>query len=384
MINRLQIFRDLGKESAFFWGPRQVGKSTFLKDFFPSSLYYDLLLPSEFERLSRNPEILKEEVLAYRDTKRSFNPIIIDEVQKLPPLLDLVQWLMVNHHKQFILCGSSARKLKRGGANLLGGRALRYELFPLVSAEIDNFDLIRALNHGLIPRHYLSNNPKKMIQSYIGDYLKEEILAEALVRNIPSFHRFLDAAAFTNGEMVNFQNVAQDCGISAPTAKEYFQILIDTLLARYLPAFQKRAKRRVIQTSKFYYFDLGIVNFLLNRSGIKPKTEIFGRVFEHFIFQELLAHSHYSGADYPLSYWRTTSELEVDFVLGNGDVAIEVKSSDQISSKHLKGIKAFCEEFHPKKAIIVSLDKRPRQIDKTIIVLPVHDFLNRLWSGEVY
>jgi uncharacterized protein len=376
MYKRLLSFKDLGKESAFLWGPRQTGKSTFLKQCFPKSVWYDLLKSDEFERFNKRPALLREELLKMHSQD---SPVIIDEVQKVPLLLDEVQWLMVNRGISFILCGSSARKLKRGGGNLLGGRAFRHVLFPLVSKEVPKFDLLRAINHGLIPRHYIGNQPMPMIHAYIGDYLKEEIAAEALTRNIPAFGRFLEAAAFSNGSIVNYQNIASECGVSAPTAKEYFQILEDTLLARFLPSFQKKAKRRVIQAPKFYYFDVGIVNFLLKRKTIQPKTELFGYAFEHFIFQELVAHSHYSLQNYPIAYWHTASNLEVDFVLADGETAIEVKGSEQVQTSHLKGLRAFREEFKPRRCVVVSLEKRSRVVDG-IEILPWHQFLDELWS----
>ncbi len=379
MFKRLQTLPGRGRESCFLWGPRQTGKSTLLKKLFPNSLVFDLLLSDQFERLLRRPELMREEILS---AKHRVGPVMIDEIQKIPALLDDVQWLIVNQRIPFILCGSSARKLKRSGANLLGGRALRYELFPLVSSEIDDFDLNRAINHGLIPRHYLHENPAQLIRAYIGDYLREEIAQEGIVRNLPSFGRFLEAASFSNGGVPVFKNIAQDCGVSEPTVKEYFKILEDTLIARFLPSFQKRPKRRVIQSPKFYYFDVGLANSLLKREGLGPGDERFGFAFEHFLFQELAAHRHYSGKDYPLAYWQTTSQLEVDFILGDPEVAIEAKAVKEVSSRHLKGLQAFREEYSVRKAIIVSLDKAPRKMGP-IDVLPWKDFLSRLWGGEI-
>ncbi len=379
MFKRLQKLTGLGQESCFLWGPRQTGKSTLLKTLFPNSPYYDLLLAGEFQRLSRNPSLLREELLTM---KLKNKPVIIDEVQKIPTLLDEIQWLIVNKKISFILCGSSARKLKRSGANLLGGRALRYELFPLVSKEIPDFDLVKALNNGLLPRHYLAANSTKMLEAYIGDYLKEEIAAEALTRNVPAFARFLEVAAFSNGEVVNYNNIAQECGISAVTVKEYFQILFDTLVGFTVPSYRKKPKRRVIQAPKFYYFDIGIANFLLKRGEIASGNEIFGRAFEHFIFQEILAHSHYSDHDYTISYWRTSSGLEVDFILGEHKVALEVKGVTEVQPHHLKGLKAFQEEYEPKKSIIVSLDQKPR-VTGGINILPVGNFLDLLWAGKI-
>jgi predicted AAA+ superfamily ATPase len=379
MYKRLQQFQGLGLESCFLWGPRQSGKSTLLKTLFPNSPYYDLLLSDEFGRLNRRHSLLREELLANRRP----GPVIIDEVQKIPQLLDEIQWLIVNKKIQFILCGSSARKLKRGGGNLLGGRALRYELFPLVSKEIPQFNLIRALNHGCLPRHYQTDNPEPLCRSYIGDYLKEEIAAEALTRNVPAFARFLEAASFSNGEVVNFINIARECGVSSPTVKEYFQILVDTLLARFVPAFQKRPKRRVIQAPKFYLFDVGIAKILLKRGTIFVGSEMFGRAFEHFILQEIIAHSYYSRLEYPIAYWRTASGFEVDFILGEEqEVALEVKGVGEVHAQHLRSIKAFQEEYKPKRAIVVSLDAKPRHVDG-IMIMPWKIFLSDLWAGLI-
>jgi predicted AAA+ superfamily ATPase len=379
MYKRIQFLSGRGHESCFLWGARQTGKSTLLKSLFPDSPRYDLLLSDEYRRLSTRPALLREELLAEPPGGR---PVVIDEVQKIPELLDEIQWLAVNHHVQFILCGSSARKLKRSGANLLGGRALRYELFPLVHPEIPDFDLLRALNHGLIPRHYQAEHPRGLLEAYVGDYLKEEIAAEALTRNIPAFGRFLEVAAFSNGELVNYQNIAAECGVSAPTVKQYFQILEDTLIGRLVPSFQKRPKRRVILAPRFYYFDVGLANFLLKRGTIAPRSEAFGKAFEHFIYQELAAHSHYSGLRYPIAYWRTASQLEVDFILGDHEAAVEIKGSEQAASHHLTGLKAFREEYKTKHSIVVSLDAKPRIVDG-IAILPWETFLRKLWAGEI-
>ena len=378
MYNRKQVFIGSEQESIFFWGARQTGKSTLLKTLFPNALWFDLLLSDEYERLSKKPELLREIILA----NRNVSLVIIDEIQRLPDLLNEVHWLISNHKVRFILSGSSPRKILRGGFNLLSGRALRYELYPLISVEIPDFDLIRALNHGLLPRHYDSANPRKLLSSYIGSYLQDEIVAEARIRNVHTFSRFLEVAALTNGEMINYTNIASDCGISAKTIKEYFQILEDTLIGRYLPSFQKRPKRRVITAPKFYMFDIGITNYLLNRTKIEKGTELFGKAFEHFIYQEIYAHSRYSDVNYPMYYWRTASQIEIDFVLGDHEVAIEVKATDQATVRHLKGLKAFAEEYDVKKLILVSNDPLPRLVDD-IEILPWKVFLERLWKDEI-
>jgi len=377
MFLRKQILQDSSHESLFLWGARQTGKSTLLKQLFPDAIWFDLLLSDVYERLLRNPALMRETVLANTEVPT----VIIDEIQRIPELLNEIHWLITNTNAQFIMSGSSPRKIIRSGANLLGGRALRYELYPLISQEIPDFDLLRALNHGLLPRHCLAAQPKKLISAYIGNYLREEIVNEAKIRNVGVFSQFLEAAAFSNGEMVNYTNIASDCGVSAPTIKEYFQILQDTLIGRFVPSYQKKPKRRVILTPKFYFFDIGIVNHLLKRGKIEMGSEIFGNAFEHFIYHEIYAHSSYSGLEYPISYWRTTSQLEVDFVLGNHEVAIEVKSSNKISERHLNGLKSFSEEYKVKHLVLVCNESLPR-LHNNIWILPWQIFLQKLWDGE--
>ncbi len=378
MYVRKQVFKGIGSESIFFWGARQTGKSTLLKQMFPDAIWIDLLLSDVFRRFSAQPQLLREMVHVADQAKL----VVIDEIQKVPGLLDEIHWLMVNKQVQFILSGSSPRKIIRSGANLLGGRALRYELYPLVSAEIDDFQLDKALNNGLLPRHYLSSNSKKLMDAYIGNYLNDEIVAEAKIRNVQAFSQFLRAAAFSNAEQVNYSNIASDCGVSHNTIREYFQILEDTLIGRFVPVYQKKPKRKVIQSPKFYFFDLGIPNNLLKRGIIEPGTEAFGHVFEHFIYQELHAHSKYSELDYSISYWRTVSQIEVDFILGDNQVSIEVKGTDNVNSKHLKGLRSFSEEYVTQKQILVSLDPIERMVGD-IHLMPWRVFLQRLWNGEL-
>lgn len=378
MFTRKQVFEGAGKESLFLWGARQTGKSTLLKTLYPNAIWFDLLKSDVFKRYQTNPAQFRETILAAEP-----NPIVIvDEIQKVPALLDEIHWLMVNHPVQFILSGSSPRKIIRAGSNLLGGRALRYELFPLIQSEVPDFDLAKALNNGLLPRHYLAENPKKLIDAYIGNYLKDEIIAEAKIRNINAFAQFLEAAAFSNGEMVNYSNIASECGVSYHTVKDYFQILIDTLIGRFVPSYQKKPKRRVILAPKFYYFDIGIANHLLKRGKIEIGSESFGNAFEHFIYQELYAHSHYSDQQYPIAYWRTTSQIEVDFILGDHEVAIEVKGTENVQSRHIKGLKSFSEEYKVKKLIVVSNDPYERKMGD-ILVMPWKIFLEKLWADKI-
>jgi len=384
MYKRIQHLNLSSQGTCFFWGPRQTGKSTLLKTLFPQAMRYDLLLSTEYQRLLRDPQLIREECLAAGlDANSQRDPVIIDEIQKLPALLDEVHWLIENRGLRFILCGSSARKLKRGHVNLLGGRAIRYELYPLVFPEIPDFSLLKALNSGLIPRHYDSDKPERLIQSYVGDYLKEEIVAEALTRNIPAFSRFLEVAALSNGEMLNYTNIARECGVTSPTVKEYFQILEDTLIGRQLPEFKKRRKMRLVTSSKFYFFDLSPVIYLSRRGKVVPGSELFGRAFEHYIWMEIRAHSGYSELFYPISCWRTASGFEVDFIVGDHEIAIEVKASELASATHLKGLRRFKEEYKVQRSILVSLDSKPRKTEDQIEILPWQIFLKRLWDGEI-
>lgn len=375
---RIQKILDIQDDSVFLWGARQVGKSTLVKKLFPDAKVYDLLKSDEYSRLLRRPQLLREELISYDETK----VVVIDEIQKIPSLLDEVHWLIVNRGIRFVLCGSSARKLKRVGTNLLGGRALPVMLFPFVSAEISDFDLFRAINNGMIPRHYMVQNPQKRLEAYIGVYLKEEILEEAVVRQLSSFNRFLDVAAQCDGEMINYTNIAQDCGVSATTIKEYFNILEQTLIGYMIPAFTSSKKRRAITTKKFYYFDVGVVNYLLNRSNLQPGSIDFGHAFEHFMIQEIMAYLSYYEKREKLSYWRTSNGYEVDAIIGDARVAIEFKSSEEVQSKHTKGLKAFEEDFPDARKIIVSLDCNKRILNG-IEIIPAMDFLKMLWNGEI-
>lgn len=378
---------DLGvcrKHSCFLWGARQTGKSTLLREQFPDAVVFDLLLADEYRRCIQDPTVIRQELSGRGlSVSNQTDPVIIDEIQKVPDLLDEVHWMIERMGIRFVLCGSSARKVKRGHANLLGGRAPALYLHPLTSAEIPDFDLARALNQGLLPPHYMSDNDQLLRSAYVGAYLREEIAAEAAVRNLPAFGRFLDVAASTNGEMIVYQNIAGDCGVSAPTVKAYYELLEQTLLGRFVPAYTRRARRRVIHTPRFYFFDVGIVGALNRRGRIEPGSELWGRALEHFIFMEISAYQDYRGDRSPLTYWRTASQLEVDFVLGDGAVAVEVKSARLARDHDLHGLRAFKEEHRPRRAILVSMDAKPRRTDDGVEVLPWRVFLDELWSGTI-
>ncbi|MGM9688780.1 MAG: ATP-binding protein [Alloprevotella sp.] len=376
MIERkLQIDSDL-EDSIFLLGARQTGKSTFLRTRFPDSIYIDLLDTSVASRFKRAPSLLYD-TLADRPQGTL---VIIDEIPEVPELLNEVHRLMSEKGLVFILCGSSARKLKRKGYNTLGGRAYPMYLCPFVSAEIPDFDLNRAINHGMLPPHYLAKNPSKRMAAYIDVYLKEEIKQEALVRNLAAFQRFLEVAALTDGEMINNNNIAQDCGVSANTVAGYFDILEDTLVGFRLPAFAKVMKRRLVQAARFYYFDVGIVNHLLRRGELVRGTAEYGHAFEHFVIQELRAWLIYNERGEQLTYWRTHTGVEVDAVVGDARIAIEIKSVEEVLPRHVKGLKSFAADYPSARLVIVSLDPFNRRLGDVECTY-VLDFLKRLWAG---
>jgi predicted AAA+ superfamily ATPase len=370
------------RQSAFLWGPRKTGKSTFLRSAFPDSLRYDLLQTDVMLELAKRPSLLREQLLAAspRDLR---GPVIIDEVQKVPQLLDEIHWLIEHRGLRFILCGSSARKLRRGRVNLLGGRAWRFEMHPLTSLEVPDLDLVRALNRGLVPVHYLGAEYRRSLDAYVRDYLKEEVFDEGLTRNVPAFSRFFDAMGYSHGELTNYANIARDCGVDAKTVKEYYQILVDTLLGTFVEPFKTRQGRQVItKASKFYLFDVGVAGVITKRHVAEERGEAFGRAFEHFVLMEILAHRSYRDLGYEIHFWRTKAGLEVDFILGSGEVAIEVKGSSRVDGAEFRSLSAFVEEHRPRRAVMVCNERRPR-VHAGIEVLPWRVFLGRLWSGEI-
>lgn len=371
----LQIIDD---ESVFLFGARQTGKTTMLMNRFPNAIYFDLLQTDVLNRFRQRPALLRETLKNAAEDQL----VIIDEIQQVPELLNEIHWLITNQNLRFILCGSSARKLKRQGVNTLGGRAVPQYLFPFVSCEVPDFDIDRAVNNGMMPRHYLKDNPASLLKAYVGIYLREEIQAESLVRNLAGFSRFLEIAAMTDGEMVNYLNIASDCGVSANTVKEYFQILADTLVGYMIPAYTRKAKRKVVQAPRFYLFDVGVTNYLLGRSHLQRGTVEYGHAFEHLVVQEVVAYLSYTDNPNKLSYWRTYTQIEVDMILGDAKVAIEIKSTEEVLSKHLKGLKAFAAEYPECRLMIVSLDRFNRIVDG-VEHLHVNDFFKKLWAHEI-
>lgn len=370
--------------SAFLWGPRKTGKSTLLRRRFPHSARFDLLDTRLMLEFTRAPWILSERIRALDEATRA-RIIIIDEVQKVPSLLDEVHRLIEDDGLSFVLCGSSARKLKRGRANLLGGRAWRFGIHPLAWPEIPGFELLRALRRGLIPQHYDTPNPRRLLAGYVDDYLKEEVFDEGLTRNTAAFSRFFDALSFSHGELLNYSNIARDCGVDSKTVREYFQILVDTLLGVFVEPFRRRRSRAVIvRAPKFYLFDVGVAGHLTGRRVESASGPGFGRALEHFVLMELLAYRTYREQEYPIRFWRTKSGLECDFVLGReGAVAIEVKGGANPGPRDLRPIRAYIDEHRPRRAVVVCNAAAPRRTADGIWILPWERFLDRLWTDTI-
>ena len=370
----LDLKSVLKQKSCFLFGPRQTGKSSLIRHSLADYRVYNLLDSETYLKLSRSPERLREEC------RPSEKIVIIDEIQKIPSLLDEVHFLIEEKGIHFLLTGSSARKLRRTGVNLLGGRAWTRHLHPLTSGELaGKFDLVKAVNRGLLPTMYFSASPEEELQAYVGTYLREEIAAEGLTRNIPAFSRFLDIAALCNGQLLNYAKISNDAQVARSTVQEYFQILKDTLIACELTPWQQSIKRKPLSTSKLYFFDCGIVRYLQKRSSVRPGSPEFGELLETFIFHELAAWCDYHGAKV-LNYWRSKSGFEVDFIL-DSKTAIEVKATKTVSAQDLKGLRMLKEEDGLKKYMLVCFEKEPRVVDG-IEILPVDIFLKKLWSGK--
>jgi predicted AAA+ superfamily ATPase len=374
-INReLDILKILKNKSCFLFGPRQTGKTSLIQNTLSGYRVYNLLKTDVFLKLSRNPERIRQEVTNQEHI------VIIDEIQKLPVLLNEIHFLIDEKKIRFLLTGSSARKLRRKGVNLLGGRARTRHMHPFICKELDkDFNLVKALDIGLIPSIYFSDSPNEDLEAYCGNYLKEEIAAEAIVRNVPAFSRFLTVAGLCNGRMINYSNISRDAEVPKSTVQEYFQILRDTLVGDDLPAWKKTLKRRPVSTSKFYFFDIGVARFLQNRRGLKMGSPEFGEAFEAYLYHEIKTYCDYRG-DCDIAYWRSTSGFEVDFILNN-KTAVEIKAKSNITNHDYKGLRSLKEEALLKNYIIVSLEDTPRRVED-ILILPWKMFIENLWQDN--
>lgn len=375
IIQKLFTLNLPKKQSAFLWGPRKVGKSYWISHHLSNTPLIDFLKTDVFADYASRPSLLRER---YQNHK---GLIVIDEVQKIPRILDEVHWMIENTECSFLLTGSSARKLRRGHANLLAGRAWKKAMVPLSSQEVDEFDLEKIMVSGLLPPHYLSLNPLEDLRAYVSDYLKEEIAAEALIQNIPAFSEFLRVAAITSSELINYVNIARETGVSHKVVRTYFDILEDTYLGFRVSPWKKSKNRRMILTEKFYLFDIGVTNYLAKRVPKIGSAE-FGKSFEQYILMELRAYQAYKKPDLPIYFWRTSTGQEVDFILGELDLALEIKGSSNVHEGDIRPIAALIDDAPVKKAVIVSLDKQHRILERGIEVLPWRMFIERLWSGE--
>jgi uncharacterized protein len=374
---RLLHVPETDHHSYFLWGPRGSGKSTWLKDAFPDAIKIDLLKSDVFSEYKARPYLLRER---YSEISVP-GPLVIDEIQKCPELLDEVHWLIENASRTFILTGSSARKLKSVSANLLGGRARRREMRPLCFPEIGTIDIDKALISGLLPRNYLSKNPIEDLRAYVGDYLKEEIASEAVSRNLAAFSEFLRIAAITNGEILNYANISRESGISAKVVKSYFDILEDTLLGYRIYPWTRSEKRRLRESPKFYFFDSGVTNYLSKRKPQKGTPE-YGHSFEQFILMELMAYKSYRSPEMEIKFWETSSGNEVDFIINDMELAIEVKSGTRVHAKDFKNLGLLKEEYTIKHQCIVCDETEPR-ISNGVRVYPWKVFLEKLWADEL-
>lgn len=371
----LDILKAVQKKTVFLFGPRQTGKSWLIRHVFKEHKVYNLLESETFLKLNHSPQRLREECIANKA-----KIVVIDEIQRIPELLNEVHLLIEEHGINFLLTGSSARKLRRGGVNLLGGRANLKHLYPFSFCELQkHFNLKKAINFGLLPSIYFSDDPNADLHSYVGTYLKEEIAAEGLTRNVPAFSRFLEVAALCNGKIINYTKISNDAQVARSTVQEYFQILKDTLIAHELAPWMQTVKRKPISTSKFYLFDTGVIKILQNRNTYEIGTSEFGEAFETFIFHELKSFVDYNQLE-GFCYWRSISGFEVDFILNN-NTAIEVKCSKNISYGDLKNLKVLREEKKLKNYFLVCLEKEPRIVDG-IKILPCEMFLEQLWNKE--
>ena len=372
---------DLGRlvehRSLLLFGPRQTGKSTLVRQTFPEAAVYDLLEADTFRELTARPEYLRQTL----DPARRI--VVIDEIQKCPALLDEVHLLIErNRSLRFVLTGSSARKLKRGGSNLLGGRARVTRLHPLMSPELEFGKLDDRLNRGGLPAILDSEEFTEDLKAYVGTYLREEIQAEGLTRSIGNFGRFLDVAGLTNGEQINFTAVASDVGLPPSTVRQHYQILEDTLVGHQLPAYQGTRKRKPVATAKFYFFDVGVANTLRRTGAIEVGSDAYGRALEHLVFLELRGFLDYHRLDDPLTYWRSRSRFEVDFVVGDR-VAIEVKAKPRVTARDYKGLRALADELQLDRRLVVCREPRRRRDDTGIEILPIDEFLRDLWNGKL-
>ena len=376
IARKLDVSKVLEHKSCFLFGPRQCGKSSLIRETIPDAYIFDLLNSDTFARLARNVGYIDE-------VCRENRPIVIDEIQKMPSLLDEVHRLIELRGFKFLLTGSSARKLRRGGVNLLGGRARIRNIHPFSASELgDGFDLDRAINYGLLPGIWFSDDPEEDLAGYVTLYLEQEIMQEGATRNLPAFSRFLEIAALSSGDQINYQSISSDAQIPRSTVQEYFKILKDTLIAREVPVWRKGQSRKTVETAKFYLFDTGVTRRLQRRKELVRGSPEYGHAFESWILHELSAYADARRREAEISYWRTRTKLEVDFVI-NGEIAIEVKTTRNADKEDFKGLRAIAKEGQFSQRLLVCDEPTERETDG-IVVLPWRKFIDRLWSGRIF
>ncbi|NGX61081.1 MAG: hypothetical protein K940chlam9_00561 [Chlamydiae bacterium] len=370
-----RILKSPDHKSFFLFGPRGTGKTSWVKSHFKNSLYLDLLEAEVFVDLTLDPGLLEKMI-----PEGFCDWIIIDEVQKIPALLNEVHRLIESKKYRFVLTGSSTRQLRKKGVNLLAGRALTYSMHPLTAIELGtDFDLDFAIEYGLLPSLHAEPDPKKYLQSYVKTYLQEEVLHEGITRNLGAFSRFLASASFSQGSVLNYSEVSRDCGSDRKTTMGFFDILEDLLLAHRIPPFTKRAKRKLVSHPKFYFFDVGVYKTLRPKGPLDSPEEIGGIALETLFFQNLLALNAYFNGEYEIFFWRTATGLEVDFIAygPKGIFAFEIKRGKQVRSSDLKGLKAFHEEYPMAQLFLVNGSKY-RSTEGDVHILPMHDALIHL------
>jgi len=383
-INRvIGLDEKLARKSQFLIGPRQTGKTSYIRNEVKEtvSLSWNLLERRLQMQALADPGLLRQTVeeRGLRDCL-----IVIDEIQKAPQLLEEVHALIEERNIRFLLTGSSARKLRQGGVNLLGGRAGRVIMHPLVFPEIRHtgFTLEHVFLSGLLPAAFLSDAPQQALGDYVDVYLTEEIQAEGASRKLAQFVRFLEIAALSSGQLLNYTNIANDVGISRQTVADWYRILLDTLIGYELPSFQKGRKRKTYGMPRFYFFDVGVARILKNTAPPDRNQTEYGEFFEHYVFMELRAYLDYTQSREALSYWRTTSDIEVDFVIGEM-IAIEVKTTRKTDARDYRGLTAFMEEGDCERYILVCMEEQPRKLESGIEIMPWKYFLDSLWSGGI-
>lgn len=370
-----RLLKSPKDKSFFLFGPRGTGKTTWVRSKFPSAIYLDLLEAELFNDLTAHPQRLENFI-----PKNFKNWIIIDEVQKIPELLNEVHRLIEKYKYQFILTGSSARKLRRKGQNLLAGRALTYSMHPLTTVELGkDFDLEHSLTYGQLPCAYTESNPKGYLESYVKTYLHEEVQQEGLTRNLGAFYRFLESASFSQGSILNISGVSRECAVERKVIENYFTILEDLLIAFRLPVFTKKSKRRLVSHPKFYFFDVGVFRTLRPMGPLDMPEEVQGVSLETLFLQELMAINDYLNLGYKIFYWRTSDNTEVDFILygDKGIKAFEIKRTGKFSASMLKGLKSFLEDYPLAKAYFFHGGQR-RMYDGNIKIIPINDALKEL------